>query len=284
MNVIADWIKHRIQQNKNAIIMINGATGSGKSWSALSLGIETAEKLNTPFTVADNVAFTFTDMLRKTQLPQNQEAGTVFVFEEVGATGGGAASRDWQSKANRFFFSWAQTIRHRNQVLIFTTPMFTFLDAGTRTLVHMMLIMSGINRQAKVGYASPYVLQTNPKTGKLYTKRLRFKNSDGKWIRLDRQSFKQPSDNMIVAYEKVKTQYTTDLVQSIIDEEDKQKEKERKKDHNIAIKEYNLRKTEELVAKGLTIKEIAKELGKSSRTIDNYVKQLGGREAILQET
>ena len=59
--------------------------------------------------------FNFKDLLKKMQLPQNQKPGTPFIFEEVGSFESGASARAWQSQANKFFFSFMQTSRHRNQ-------------------------------------------------------------------------------------------------------------------------------------------------------------------------
>ncbi len=173
--ILLGWIENRISKNKNVIIVINGATGSGKSWSALTLAYDISKKLGTNFIVKDNVGFNFTDLLKKTMLPHNTKAGTCFIFEEVGAVGGGASAREWQSRVNRFFFSFLQTTRHRNQILIFTCPHFSFLDAGARSLVHLQIIMQGINFKKNVTYTKPYVLQVNQRTGKIYFKMLRYK-------------------------------------------------------------------------------------------------------------
>ncbi len=196
------WIGWRIRKNKNFIGVINGSTGSGKSYAGLDLCLTISKKLGTKFTVKNNVDFSFTGLLKKTQMPENTKAGTCFLFEEVGAFGGGASSREWQSKANKFFFSFLQTTRHRNQVLIFTCPQFSFLDAGARSLVHMQMIMQGIDFKKKVAYIKPYIIQINNRTGKPYFKMLRF-TIKGIKHKLKSQKVLMPPPDMLKEYEEM---------------------------------------------------------------------------------
>lgn len=272
-NPLVDWVVWRIDRNKNAIIVINGSTGSGKSWSAISLAEEIAKKLDTPFTINGNVDFSFSGLLKKTMKEENKKPGTCFVFEEVGAVGGGAASREWQSKANKFFFSFMQTTRHRNQILIFTCPMFSFLDAGARSLVHMQLLMSGINYEQEKAYVTPYALQVNPRTGKTYFKKLRFK-WEGKNYKLDRHAIVKPPLDMVNEYEKMKTKYTTQLNINIIKEEEEFIQSQHKKQHNKLKRQEELDKVRTLLHKGLTQEEIGKIIGKSIRTVRNIKRKL----------
>lgn len=106
INPLIRWIVKRIGKNKNVIMIINGPTGSGKTYAALRLAYDSSQELGTTFNIKNNVGFTFPELLKKTELPENQNPGTCFVFEEVGAAGGGASSREWQSQANKFFFSF----------------------------------------------------------------------------------------------------------------------------------------------------------------------------------
>ena len=275
INHVANWCKQRVEKNKNAIIVLNGQTGSGKSWAGLALGEDIAEELGTNFTVDGNVSFGFADLLRKTMRPENQKPGTVFLFEEVGAVGGGGSSRDWQSKSNKFFVSWAQTTRHRNQILIFTTPLLSYLDKAARDLVHMQLLMASIDLKKKMGVTVPYLLQVNSRSGKTYFKKMRVKHK-GRKIRLDSQNIKKPSEPVLVAYEDMKTKFTTDLYKMILEEEDKIKEKKSGKEKSF-IEDYprNLEKAKGLLEKGYSNVGVADLLGVSTNTIVKYKHDLG---------
>ncbi len=223
------WIKGRIKSNKNVIIVINGGTGSGKTYSAISIAKQCAEELETNFSIEGNLEFNFAELLKKMQRPENLKPGTPFVFEEVGAFGGGASAREWQSQANKFFFSFMQTSRHRNQILIMTCPSFSFLELGARTLVHMQMETAGINFRRKIGYLKPYRIQVNKRTGKFYFKFLRVEH-EGRKYKLTKIQCPCPPDSMLAPYEKLKGFYTDALNAEIIANQEKEKEKEKKKE------------------------------------------------------
>ncbi len=266
-DVLVGWFDWRIKKNKNAIVVINGSTGSGKTYAGLRLGYDISQSNDTHFTLQDNVSFDFVSLLKNTRKPQNTKPGTVFLFEEVGAMGGGAASREWQSKTKRFFFSFMQTTRHRNQILIFTCPHFSFLDSGARSLVHMQLITHGIDFKNKVCHVKPYVLQVNNRTGKIYFKMLRFMIDESR-TKLTEYSVKYPPEDMVKEYEKVKEAYTDKLNQTIIDDEVKVKKKDK---IHVKIQPERLK---ELINQGLTNNQMAVMLGVSESTIKNHKRGL----------
>lgn len=248
-NPLLNWIKWRIDHNKNCIIVINGPTGSSKSYDALSLGSKLKELMKTNFTVKTNVAFDFKSMIKNTRLPENNRKGTAFVFEEVGVVGGGAMSREWQSKANKLFFSFIQTARHKNQILIFTCPHFADLELGARTLVHLQITTAGIDFKRRIAYVKPYVLQVNPKTRKIYFKYLRF-SIKKKVHKLKLLEISHPPDNLVEKYEEMKLEFTSRLEESILEEEKKEKRtptmfdmdvyllKKQKRESNAKIAEF----------------------------------------------
>ena len=267
------WIVWRIKKNKNFIGVINCSTGSGKSYAGLKLCLDISKILGSNFTVKDNVDFSFIGLLKKTKLPQNTKAGTCFLFEEVGAMGGGGAGREWQSKANKFFTSFLQTTRHKRQILIFTFPQFNFLDSIARALVHMQMIMQGIDFKKKVSYLKPYLIQTNDRTGKMYFKLLRF-TIEGVRHKLTSQRMGLPPEDMIKEYEKMKVAFTDKLDNEIIDDEMKQQEKEKKKKQR-RDRLLNAEIISPMFKEGKTNKEIARITGKSVEAIKYWKRKLG---------
>jgi len=268
-DLISGWCQWRIKKNKNAIIVINGSTGSGKTYSAIREAVDIAEKMGTSFTVEGNIFFNFVDGLRQMQLEENQKAGTVFLFEEVGAVGGGGSFREWQSKANTFFNSFLQTSRHKQQVLIMTTPSFSYLDAGSRKLVHMQCEMQGINYRKKVGYIKPFTLQVSQRTGKIYFKLLRT-TKNGKKFKVSSVQERYPPSNIVKAYEKVKTEYTTALNQMIID---KSEEKQNKENRNKPLTDLQ-QEIKNLVDSGKSVKEISELKSFSLKNCYNHIKSI----------
>ena len=256
-NPIITWVNNRIKKNKNVIMVINGGTGSGKTYAALELAFEVSELNKTNFNVKDNVAFNVVDLLKHTMLPQNQKPGTCFVFEEVGAVGGGASSREWQSKTNKFFFSFMQTTRHRNQILIMTCPHFSFLEKGARSLVHMQMETQRINFEKGICYLKPFCIQVNSRTGMFYFKYLRVKY-DGQRYKFNIWEAKLPPKDMLDDYEVVKTKFTSALNKEIIRKE--------KPEYRVKSK-IDKGKLKELLDKKCSKKEIARIFGCNVRTV-----------------
>lgn len=263
--VFLKWLQSRINKNLNAIIVFNGGTGSGKSFACIRLGIDASEMLNTHFSIENNVAFKFKDSLIKMQLKQNQKAGTVFIMEEVGAFGSGASAREWQSQANKFFFSFLQTARHRQQILILNCPSYSYLEKGSRELVHFVFDATSIDIQKKLSYFKPFAIQINRRTGKPYFKFLRYK-FDGIKRRMDRMMFALPPDDYIKEYEAEKLKFTTALNKSMMEQQNIRQRgqgKEHVKNRTQAIKK--------LVESGNSKRYVANLLGISERTVFNHL-------------
>lgn len=266
-------IIQRIEDNKNAIIVLNGSTGSGKSYASLRLGYDLSKDLKTSLSIKNNVDFNFQKLLLKMELKINQKPGTIFIMEEVGAFGSGASSREWQSEANKFFFSFLQTSRHRNQILIMNCPNFSYLEKGCRELVHYQLEAISINYANKQCYFRPYVVQVNTRTGKMYFKFIRYYKKDNPYvrIRLTKYSFELPPKHIIKAYELAKIEYTTNLNKSMLNPQ-------KKKQENLKAKYDDERKNtiSNLLDKGLSNKDIADIIGVSMRTIQIHNKAKKG--------
>lgn len=260
------WAINRIKKNKNVLIIVNGPTGGGKSYSCISLANDLAKELGTNFTVKDNLAFKFPDLLEKMKLKQNTAPGTCFVFEEVGAFGGGASAREWQSKSNKFFFSFMQTSRHRNQILFMNCPNFAFLEKGARLLVHMQLECKGIDHKKKVAYLKPFRVQVNSRTGQFYFKYLRV-GYEGKTIKFNELAVKHPGKEIAAEYEKYKTKFTDELNESIVAKEEKKKEQSK----------VNETRLKELLEQGMRKYEIAERLGVCRQTIYAHVRKMKGK-------
>ena len=276
-NPIVRWAITRINKNKNAIIIINGETGSGKTYSGIDLADKIAGGMGTPFTADDNIAFDISALLKKTEKPINTRAGTCFVFEEVGAMGGGGSSREFQSKANKGFFSFLQTTRHRRQILILTTPYFAFLEAGARKLCHMQLDMVKIDFKQKKAILKPYIIQVNSRTGKMYFKYMRI-TQDGDRIKFNRLKLDYPRQELVDRYEEMKTEYTTALNKKIIKENDPLQEI--KTPHKII--QMDTLKT--LIEEGFGATKIAKTMNVSRSTIIKYTKVLKSINKDIENT
>jgi hypothetical protein len=258
-----------INKNKNFIAVFLGATGSGKTYAGLDFAIGVAKKCDTPFTIKDNVAFTFVEMLKKMELPQNQKAGSVFLLEEVGSVGSGASSNQWQSKANAFFSSFVQTSRHRNQILLMTTPNFSLLMKQGRELIHCQIIMEEVNKKNKTSIGRVKMVQVNPSDGKIYLKYLRTISEDGAVERNESSLFHLPPEEILTEYEEAKLKFTTALNKMIMA---KLTEQEKPKKNRGSIDESKLK---ELHTKGLSQGDIAKYFNVAQQSVSERLKNTG---------
>lgn len=278
-NPLTIYIKKRCQtDNKNFIAVFIGATGSGKTYAALDFACSISEECGTPFTIKDNVAFTFADALRKMELPQNQAPASVFLLEEVGSVGSGGSSSEWMSKANSFFSSFLQTSRHRNQILLFTTPNFSLLMKQGRELIHGQFVMESVNRQNKTSQARFYFAQTNPSTGKIYLKFMRLKSEEFR-SRISRFMFHLPDKDMLIEYEAEKLKFTKALNKMIMDKLDgKEDIKKNGRKEAVSITVADEREFEKLYLQGVKPSKLAAMYNVTYLTVMNTISKLGLRD------
>jgi len=262
--VMLNWTKKRIDNNKNLILIINGETGSGKTFAGLRFAVDCANMFGTNFSIKNNVDFNFIKLLEKMEyIEDNKQPGTVFFFEEVGAVGSGAGSKQWQTKANQFFSSFAQTSRHLRQIFIMTCPSFSNLQKDTRELCHMQWEMMGINMQNKHSFAKARRIQVNRTSGKMYMKYLRFVD-EGRKFTLKRLDMDLPPKDVIDNYERAKNIFTSALNKRIIDSGTSKLKKLTETQQEV----FNLIKV------GTSIEDMARIRGVSTRSIYDVKKSI----------
>jgi hypothetical protein len=157
-------------------------------------------------------------------------------MEEVGATGSGGSSTEWQTESNKFFFSFTQTSRCLNQVLLLNCPDFGYITRGVRHLVHFQLTSTGICYAKKKSYFKPYLLKIDQRTGKIWFTYLRF-TYKGKRYKLKRVGFPLPPEDWIKDYEAMKAAYVKEHNQKILQKERK-KQRLEWEEKNKNLKEY----------------------------------------------
>jgi len=202
-HIINGIIGNRVfKQNKNYMCAIVGDTGGGKTYTALSI----AESFDRDFNIT-RVVFTaqaFIDLVNTGTLRR----GSVVVWDEAGA--GGIATRDWYKTANKMINYVLQTFRHKNLVVIFTTPSLGFIDSQARVLFHALIIPRTIDYSRQQTIVRYNVVQHNPKLGKTYFKNIRTR-INGKKAVVKTMRINKPTETLIKAYEEKKTRFTAEL-------------------------------------------------------------------------
>lgn len=210
------YIKRRIAKKKNFICLIYGATGSGKSWTGLSI----AHQLNPDFT-EQRIIFGLKGLMELINSDENFPEGTCFVWDEFQI---GASNRDWQSLANKLLNQLLSTFRHKRYILLITCPYADFLDSHARKLLHAEFELVGIDYNEGKTKVKPMLLQYNSRIKKWYYKYLRVATGKGASpVKLWRVG-KAPQE-LIDAYEDKKTKFTEKLNRSIEQQLDKLEQK-----------------------------------------------------------
>lgn len=181
---------------------MGGPTGSGKSWSCLSIAEETDPKF-----CIENVVFDARELMERIN-GDDLSSGSVIIFEEAGVS---LSNRNWQSELNKIINYLFQTFRHRRLILLLNSPFMDFIDAATRKMFHAEFKTKGIDKKEQVTIIKPQLIQYNDRKDKFYYKWLRIKTAKGGVAPIKVWKVKKPSQEIIDAYEKKKLQFTTAL-------------------------------------------------------------------------
>jgi hypothetical protein len=222
--LIVEYIHQRIfDQNKNFFMIIVGATGSGKSYSALRL----AESLDPTFNV-DRCCFKAKDFMKEINklITSGEDVrGKVILWDEMGVE---HSAREFMTISNRVINYFFQTSRNLNLIIIVTVPLLSFIDSNTRKLSHCIGETTGINRTLKTVSLKVKMQQVNVMTGKEYPKYLRYIEG-GKRFRMERLRVAMPSKELREPYEEKKSLFNVALNERIMNLLDREEDKERPK-------------------------------------------------------
>ena len=196
----------RIRQNKNYIIVVVGATGSGKSYAALSI----AEDIDPTFD-ASKIAFKLLDFIKlvKSDMPK----GSAIVFDEGGVE---MQARNFMTLMNKALSYITQTMRYKNQIIIITVPDFSFIDVQVRKLVHMLVVTGHIDRRNKVNIVKPFQIRVRANDGKVFRTYPRVYNKTKGYVKIQEVAVHLPSVKLRHEYEKLKRAYTEQLYGTLV--------------------------------------------------------------------
>lgn len=252
------YIKQRIRKNKNFLGFISGQTGSGKSYSSLRI----CEELDSSFNISRCVfgGLELMNLINSDVLKR----GSAICFEEVGVE---MSNKNWASITNKMINYLLQTFRHKGFILIMNSPYMDFVDASTRKLFHAEMQSVAIDFKKNEVLLKPQLIQYNPRLKKFYYKRLKVIKAEGK-MPIDIWRVRKPSEELRVAYEKKKMEYTTRLNKKIQEELEAVENKGRKWKELTEVQEDILG----LIKKGLNVKQIASIRDRNESSIKHTMK------------
>ncbi len=273
------WIKKRIDNNMNFLSILEGATGIGKSYAALTI----AHDIDPDFSVRDQVVFDFRQMMRainsfnRKPTPHNpnplyKKKYKVIIFEEPQTS---INKRDWQSKINKLFLYLLSTFRHQNIILLFTSPYSDFIDSASKKLLHTIFKCKGWSKKTKMSHIRPVILQWNPDMQKFYQHSL-YVIKDGKPRPLINWYVNKPSKELIIPYEEMKRDFTSKLNDKITKELEALENGIEDKEQVIDTrKELTSRQQQviELIAELKSQQKVATKLGLPATSISRTLKE-----------
>jgi len=207
-NSIIDRIRNRLLvQNKNWLAIVTGDTGSGKSYSSMSIADNILQKNFN----ADHVVFNPIDFM-KLLTDGNLKKGDIIIFDEAGV---GMAARDFMTQSNKLLSAVLQTFRNLNIGVIFTTPNLSFIDVNARKLFHNYFETASINRKTEIAYLKIYDIIHISRIDKTFYKHPRFLIGSRKTM-ITQVAVRKPRPDLIRDYEKKKTAYTVELNKEVL--------------------------------------------------------------------
>jgi len=194
VNVIEEWFRTQrellIQHNQNKLIVKTGDTGSGKSFSGLTLGERLKPEVFNPVKhIAYFDAFDFLKVIKRAH------KGDVVMFDEVGV---GMDSREWNSRSNILMTKILQTFRTKNLYVIFTAPDFSFVDVKARKVFHNFVLMKGINYKKQISRGKWYDIIKNRFDGTFFYKTMQVEVNNRRF-ELGEITYSKPSQDIIDA-------------------------------------------------------------------------------------
>lgn len=210
-SIFLKYILSRINRNQNVLIAMTGGTGSGKTYSSIKLGEEISKITNRPFN-EEYITFKpieFMEMINSDKMFK----GSVIILDEAGVS---VNARKWQSQTNILMGYVTQTFRHKNYIVIFNVPDFSFIDKTLRKMFHIYIETVTIDYKEKVCWTKPFLIQSNQRTGDLYFKYLRYQIKGRGVDTLGGWGFSLPSTELLKNYERKKTYFTNQLNKEVL--------------------------------------------------------------------
>ena len=213
-NLLTEYFTRRrnrlTRRNKNWLCIVVGGTGDGKSWGSgrqceiidpnfISNIVEHGIHSVCAFGKAQD----YLKMVDQGIEDHILKRGSMCMFDEAGV---GVPSRDWYKNQNKDFSYVAQTFRSLNIGTIFTTPDISFIDSQPRKLFHDYQEARGVRMDRNLTLMRPFIMQNNPKLGKIYYKWPRFHG-----IQLKKLWLGKPNKIFIDAYEPAKEKFNKEL-------------------------------------------------------------------------
>lgn len=222
-NSVIRYIGNRISSEgkKNFLCFVTGPTGSGKSYSAISMAEIYSKMFNIEFNPEYHIISSLKELLELITEPEETRKikfGSVIVFDEPQIEG---SSIEWQSDINKALVQLVSTFRNQRLVVFFACPYKEMVSKQTRILFHGEFKVEGYDPTTKMAKIKPRFLEWNPKSQDFYYKRLIVMfREEGKQVmsvnRLNYWNVPLASSHLLEVYERKKKKFTDELNKKLL--------------------------------------------------------------------
>jgi len=210
MGVLVDYVrKNYLTQNRNCVMVISGATGTGKSWTGLRVGASLDPTFNYK-SLPDRLCFSQEEFIQRLNATDSDgnfllQPGMVLMYEEGGVS---VDARSWWM--NKDLSHIFETFRNRNLIVIFTMPLMKMLDSNVRALTNFSIHTEKVYKTdglVKV-IVKELLINKNIKASDSYiTRYIKFKGHKYKQL-----FFLKPPTKLRHRYEKIANKWKYELV------------------------------------------------------------------------
>ena len=224
MQIIVKRVVHRIDNGKNALIPVVGQTGSGKSTSmvghfhkAIYLYMHGEEP--TDDYLISHVFFKakpFMETMSKMSddLENKEKVETqVWIWDEAGIEAG---HKEFMSVRNKILGWLVQTFRNLKQIVIFTTPSLSFIDASIRKMLHFYFEVVAVDKSRQLCIIKPLIMQYNTRMDKIYYHNFTYPDRRGYIMEVDVMAVPRIPPKLEEKYEWEKNKFTAQLNREIL--------------------------------------------------------------------
>ncbi len=265
--------KQTMRKNNCINLVVTSAPGKGKSWSLLSQFC----MIDPDFDINEQCVFKAKKLI-KTFQEGKLKKGKPFMFDEAGVD---ASSAKWQSEINQALSLFYQTNRALNHIFGLSLPYLSFLSKSVRKLMNCHWRAEGYTRD-NLTIIKPFVLEFNDELDRFYRKRLLVRLKDHSYTYCNELKLPKPPENIVKEYERMKSEFTNELYQSLSDKIDmKEKLENIKGKINITVPQQEVL---ELLKEGKTSEEVRQLTGRKYVVeITNMIKRMQSHGVKIQE-
>ena len=270
MQIFIKTICNRVWSGKNALIVVVGQAGSGKSYATISLMIGIylykTGRMPTPEDIIGTHCLFKAQVLLEHLNSRDLKVAEAWNWDEAGVDMSHKAHASIQNRAINFLL---QTFRNQRQIVFFTVPTIRFIDASARKLIHYQLEAKSVDKSRSMCKVKPLLCQYNVRKDEVYYHNLKYPAGGGMFQEIDNMGVPLAPKEFIDMYEGKKNIYTSDLnldIQNMLVQHDK---------NNIKPLTERQEEILKLLEEGMTVgTEIAVKLGVAQPVISKNIQYM----------